>query len=425
MDGENRQTAVSLDVRADCRARAFFLHIPKTAGTTLRVFLRNQYPSELVCPVEGWDDIRSVSDFTQYRLFLGHFSANFVKFLPADTRTFTFMRHPLSRVLSTLRHLKRDPAFHALHDRAKHLSMSEIIRDDVIMRQMANNQTGLLSAVAAPQQLLSYIRQREAAGRTWEAAELEDGPKLTRAIEVLARMEFVGIAEDFQRSINALCQRMNFHPPLTTTSLNEAPDGDTDFTALPEADQKILRAYNRWDLVLYDLAKKLFVDDREHADRAAVLRQLADLGIYQVREGPFEIDVSGPMPGSGWYLPEEANGRWFRWTGSEPEFSLEVPLRPDCSYRCTLTMIPASPAVSEWLAVAVNGTPTAYEVRQLSGRNLQLQFTIVAPTQAPDLGLCEIVLRHADVHRPSDHGGTDFRRLGFSVGSMAFSPTAP
>jgi hypothetical protein len=422
MDGDDRRTRMSLGVRTDCRSRAFFLHIPKTAGTTLRVFLKNQYPAELVCPIEGWKDLLSVPDYSQYRLFLGHFSANFQKFLPEDIRCFTFLRHPFNRMISILRHMKRDPAFSPLHARAKHLSLSEMLRDDMIMGRNRDGQTALLSARAEPPEVISYIRKKEAAGESWNVASLEGRPSLRRAVETLAGMSFVGILEDFENSLTALCQRMNFHPPLAATSLNRAPGGATDFMQLPEADQQILREHNRLDLILYDLATTLFAKDRQNADSHAVLRHLADIGIYNVPEGPFEIDLSGPVPGSGWYPPETAGGRWWRWTGSGPQFSLEVPLRPMCPYQCILRMMPAAPAVNEWLSVHVNGVETAYQQRPLRGKEIELQFTIPAAPPRADIGICGIVLRHAGVNRPSEQGGSDFRHLGFSVRSVAFAP---
>ena len=61
-----------------------FLHLPKTAGMALRLFLGNQYPLDRVMPANDWRDLMLVdlADLKKYDLFQGHFSCGLMELLP-------------------------------------------------------------------------------------------------------------------------------------------------------------------------------------------------------------------------------------------------------------------------------------------------------------------------------------------------------
>ena len=48
----------------------------------------------------------------------------------------------------------------------------------------------------------------------------------------------------------------------------------------------------------------------------------------------FAIDLSRPIGGTGWYPAEQSGDAYFRWTGPQPRFDLEVLLPQHHSYRC-------------------------------------------------------------------------------------------
>src|SRR5207302_9119959 len=68
------------------RPRLFFMHLPKTAGMALRLFLGNQYPVDRIMPANDWRELLSVeiADLDRYSLFQGHFSCGLMDLLPPD-----------------------------------------------------------------------------------------------------------------------------------------------------------------------------------------------------------------------------------------------------------------------------------------------------------------------------------------------------
>ena len=85
-----------------------FLHIPKTAGQSVRLFLSNAFPKRLVFPGQTDHHLATMSrsDLERYDIFCGHFSWSLFDFLQ-DALVFSILRDPASRVVSFYHYLKR------------------------------------------------------------------------------------------------------------------------------------------------------------------------------------------------------------------------------------------------------------------------------------------------------------------------------
>lgn len=102
------------------RALHFFLHIPKTAGTTLNDILRANYPEGTVLDAydaKGYRRVRELTeaDLETLHLVQGHmFVHDFDELLEGQVPilAMTFLRDPVARVLSEYRFLKSWPGQH-------------------------------------------------------------------------------------------------------------------------------------------------------------------------------------------------------------------------------------------------------------------------------------------------------------------------
>lgn len=98
----------------------FFLHIPKTAGTTLNTILDENFNPESILNVYTDTEKEVLRETTyeqlaQFKLIRGHvFIANFDDILdsPVPMRVFTFLRDPVARVISEYHFLKAWPKSH-------------------------------------------------------------------------------------------------------------------------------------------------------------------------------------------------------------------------------------------------------------------------------------------------------------------------
>jgi hypothetical protein len=97
--------------------RTVVMHIPKTAGTSLRWMLEDEFGSRQVYPGEyylkslsnGWYLTGSaiLSEYSHlpfHRVLVGHFTAAMADMVPEQYRTATILREPIQRSLSVLAH---------------------------------------------------------------------------------------------------------------------------------------------------------------------------------------------------------------------------------------------------------------------------------------------------------------------------------
>ncbi len=98
-----------------------FIHVPKTAGTTVKTILRRQRPESRVRNVgnvlKGYERGRAATEAAGRQLLSdretwavkAHIPFGFQRYLPPDARYMTFLREPIERVISNYYHEARHP----------------------------------------------------------------------------------------------------------------------------------------------------------------------------------------------------------------------------------------------------------------------------------------------------------------------------
>jgi len=394
------------------REPLFFMHIPKTGGMSMRLYLSGQYRAEDVCPAARWQDILGHEDALKtYGLVQGHFRYNLRELLPHGPRMLVMLREPLRRTLSALRHLQRDPSFHRDHELAKNLTLSELLRHPGLMRNQHNVQARFLCASRPAAQVSADLVRAQATNAPVDAGDGEAPPKLQLAQDRLASVDFVGLTEDIGAVLSGMARAMNYHPPTHFPRINEDPERGDPLADLSPEDLEILRLHNDVDLPLYEFADRLI----RRRDFEQSMRDLVGSGIYEVPPGSFEIALTDIMPGSGWYATEQEGGVAWRWTGPGRYFSIEVPLRPDASYRLHMSFGSTGPFGPGDLTAQVNDVPVDCEIEvEDAGYRCEV---VIARERLAGQGFCCIRF---------DTGGTmhvnpeDNRPLGVAVRRVVF-----
>jgi len=223
----------------------FFLHIPKTAGTTLNGVFDDNLTRERILDLYTESQHRALADITyeeiaRYRMVRGHvFIADFAHILdgPVPFRVFTFLRDPVQRVISEYYFLKRWPKSHLYEYLNKNnVSLLEYVtgEDRVLRHRGRNNMVNSLSGV--------------------RRGDLEEGLELAWH-HLCNRFEFFGILERFDESLLMLKRLMGlgsiFHEKRNVrgTSLDR-PVTREEFETICE--------YNRYDIRLYERAVEEF-----------------------------------------------------------------------------------------------------------------------------------------------------------------------
>lgn len=326
-----------------------FIHIPKTAGTTMSAILESRFDHAKICPTPYWRNLRVMrkKEMKAYQLFRGHFPYDVVDLVPGKPVCITMLRDPIERVISAYEFMKTCiivyPAARKVQEKARSLSLKDYVRDPDV--------NGVINA-----------QTRMIAGRDCQSKKIDqrDPIALEIAKENLQTFAFVGITEQFWDSMGLLSYQFGWTPPKEIQRLMVGKK-KLRRENLPQDVIDVITEYNQLDLEFYQYSQSLF--EAQQAKMVTHLRQeygatirSSDVSSPNSEEGigteelrsllekhyetcfaqqpaknkatqriTFTFDQA--VPGNGWHRLEglERNEP-FRWTGPRTESSLDFPL---------------------------------------------------------------------------------------------------
>jgi len=237
----------------DGRRTFFFVHVQKTAGTTLLIRLGNQFPPSANYPddsdgdkfgimpqmnvdhlVERWPE-----RCREVEVIAGHFPLCTAELLGGGFTTFTVLREPVERTLSYLRHHRK------LTPADQHLSLEEVYEDPLRFDRLVHNHMVKMFAMTT----------EEMTG--WVMTTVEFTPEhLERAKERLVSVDVVGLQEDFEPFCSELEDRFGWDlgEPVVAN--------DTPHEEVSNAFRARIAADSALDVELYEFARDLVASRR-------------------------------------------------------------------------------------------------------------------------------------------------------------------
>jgi FkbM family methyltransferase len=247
----------------------YFLHIPKTAGSTLNILLKEVFSDDEILPRSMWHQVLELSpeQVNRYKLFSGHFYSYFYRIVPKPLRYFTFLRDPIERALSHYGHVIRDKT-HYLHNHAMALgSFSAYMRDEATQFTISNFQVRALAIDVNPFPIAAALTQEQIDSFELERilesinCDLKADELLEIAIENLKHFCFVGVTERFEDSMEMLCNTFGWTHHSSIEPANINANRITKQTISVE-DLNFLKRLNAADIALYEFALKNFENKR-------------------------------------------------------------------------------------------------------------------------------------------------------------------
>ncbi|MEO1856018.1 MAG: hypothetical protein ABGY95_01460 [Rubritalea sp.] len=214
------------------------LHIPKTAGTSLRVALEAALGAERVFPNREYLRLRGgqylnanemafalAGASPAVSLIQGHLSLKEVKKLSPDAKMITVLRRPSERLISNLKHIRNR---HGVTD-----AFEDILSDVGSAAALANKQTRQLSVLELEAPMQEHLES---------------------AKEQLATFAVVGLTERYPETL-ILCEALLGLSLGQPEHLNSGePSGEPWSTELTER----IEALNYYDAELYRCAEQIF-----------------------------------------------------------------------------------------------------------------------------------------------------------------------
>jgi hypothetical protein len=307
--------------------KVVFVHIMKTAGTTISNWVERHYGrSDVLTGAAVWPEFLQfpLSVVLQKRFIRGHFGNYITKILPPPHyRYMTLLRNPAERALSHYFHFKR-VADDVRHELVKNddFTLDDYMTHPLTRSFAANFQVANLS-------LLYDWDPAGLQGDITSGRALDDGA-LDRAKAFLEAVEVIGFQDELGGFVDSASAAFGYYPDH---SLRKSRDYRPDDYHPSRQVLRRLEEINDLDFALYDWAKRLqgARGRWKFAGRSAV--NPIDLVADPVRRWlPTE-----PFFGSGWWAVHwaEKGETAHRWSDSA-DASITVRSRPGAGYVMTI-----------------------------------------------------------------------------------------
>ncbi|RMF69669.1 MAG: hypothetical protein D6742_02145, partial [Cyanobacteria bacterium J069] len=384
-----------------------YIHIPKTAGSTLTAIADAQFDVRQIAPAprhlpavtpaaQGCNPDQLKALLTQYRFIRGHFSHNDIRQLLTRPVYLTVLRDPVDRVISVYEFFRRA---------AQRGQPPETPEYAMLMKAAAEQD--LLGFVLDPNPVVqlrtSSFQTRQLA--TWDGdwSAVSAGDRLRSACASVDQFAWVGLTEQFQASAQLLSYRFGWYPAAVYQNLRVVTHKPRRDGVAPDVIEAIAQ-HNALDVALYQHAKTRFETQYQQMlnalrrqenlqdpdDPAALQAALQQHYVRHYAAPPLWGEIEGdaisqaslnrllydfrqPLSGEGWH---RRNGRFngievdqpvVRWSGPGLVSILDLPLPAGLAAQPTLRITVAieqaiAPAVLDSLQLSVNQQPIPLKV---------------------------------------------------------------
>ena len=224
--------------------KVVFLHIQKTAGSTLVRFAHRHYHKSVIS--HGDYIGHRPEEFQNVAFVSGHFGYKFAQPLMSDRYSFTFLRNPVERVLSLYNYCKKQNSNKfEIYSLAQQFSLEEFLKrslKNILLRTaVCNNQAWQLAYGDG------YVAEDH------DDFSFQDQEILELAISHLNNFSHVGFTKTFETDRNIILKKLGITLPRENVILNTSGN-NSSVQELPDSTVALLRKITGIDQILYDHA---------------------------------------------------------------------------------------------------------------------------------------------------------------------------
>lgn len=225
-----------------------FLHIPKTAGSTLYRIIETHYRWESIYTM--WqtgtlDEFKQLppEKLAKIEMLRGHFAFGLAKQLPTTAAYFTILREPIDRVISYYHFVRRTP---------HHYCYQQVTKQNMSLEQFVTSHIDTLVANGQTRLLANLSHGHEIPFGSCTASHL------AQAKQNLRKMRVVGLTERFDETLFLL--RAAFGWRKISYARQNVTTNRHPVTTLPASTRAVIQDVNKLDIELYQFAQTVFAE---------------------------------------------------------------------------------------------------------------------------------------------------------------------
>ncbi len=224
-----------------------FIHIPKTAGTSLRRAIESSFSSDRIAPYENLYDLNRAKHH-DYDLFRGHFGFKDTRFVPGEKQYISVLRDPVDRVISLYNFWKKE-AMHYTGSRNKDPNYEGVkLAQKVSLGEFLNTKnTQILNEISNSQYryLLKGIRE------DYRFGDIIDISKAAKVVN--DKYLWIGFVDTIAQDYEILQKKLglkDMHIPYVNRTRDKS-------SRVSNRDISKIHSMNQVDYLLYHELKKL------------------------------------------------------------------------------------------------------------------------------------------------------------------------
>ena len=240
-----------------------FVHIPRTGGTYLEAVLQNMGPKKFInffgTPsnqiqnkvglIENIEKDKSMCNriltnpnWETCNLFSGHFSMNIDECVGGDeVKYITILREPIQRVTSFVKKVTTSKKFSSILNNNSNKVGDEIFWENFEQYIKSKNKNGLM--VHERHGFSNYMTKVIAGLDLSDENIIVDEKVYTKAKENLDNMVYVGLFEEYGKTVNDILQLFNMQSNFNDNGLK--------ISSVPDSTKKLMEELNQYDIKLY------------------------------------------------------------------------------------------------------------------------------------------------------------------------------